>query len=327
MANELATIPAGQLTLDETLKLGKVFAESGYFNDARGASQAVVKVLAGRELGFAPMASMTGIHIIEGKPSIGSHLMAAAIKRSGRYDYKVIQRTREVCELEFSEKKEKKWEVVGNIKITFKECQETGLTQGKSGMRDNWKKFADDMLFARAISKGYRTYCPDLTGGLLCYTDGEIEQEENGQMPEPPKTGFSPEVMEAVVNEAKIRNFTPEDVNTLEVNLKQALAEKQSIMEAVPDPTDAQPITDEQRAYLADKFKGHADYGIGLLPLLGLERFGLVTNEIWPFVRLCADHRPDLEWLKTEALGGSPLAGQNATQKHYALKTLRKKYE
>jgi hypothetical protein len=32
------------------------------------------------------------------------------------------------------------------------------------------------MLFARAISKGYRRYCPDLTGGVLAYDPDELDQ-------------------------------------------------------------------------------------------------------------------------------------------------------
>jgi hypothetical protein len=40
-----------------------------------------VKVLAGRELGFGPFASVNGIHVIKGKPGIVSaNLMAAAVK-------------------------------------------------------------------------------------------------------------------------------------------------------------------------------------------------------------------------------------------------------
>ena len=43
-------------TLDDTMTLGKVLAQSGYFADSREAAQAVVKILAGQELGFGPIA-------------------------------------------------------------------------------------------------------------------------------------------------------------------------------------------------------------------------------------------------------------------------------
>jgi hypothetical protein len=54
--------PAGEV--DQLMTLARAFAESGYFADARGWAQAVVKIQAGRELGFGPMASMTGIHVV-----------------------------------------------------------------------------------------------------------------------------------------------------------------------------------------------------------------------------------------------------------------------
>ena len=47
--------------LEDTMRLGKVISSSGFFQDARQEAQAVVKVLAGRELGFGPIASMMGV--------------------------------------------------------------------------------------------------------------------------------------------------------------------------------------------------------------------------------------------------------------------------
>jgi len=72
------------INMPELMEIGKVMAASGFFDDARQASQAIVKVLAGRELGFGPFASMTGIHIIKGKPVIAANLYAAAIRGSTR---------------------------------------------------------------------------------------------------------------------------------------------------------------------------------------------------------------------------------------------------
>src|SRR3990167_4535098 len=103
MSNAL-TIQPNSLPLStaaEVLTVGKLLAESGAFDDARSAAKAFVKILAGKELGFGAMASMTGVHFIEGKPTIGAHLMASMVKRSGKYDYRVVRCDREACELEF----------------------------------------------------------------------------------------------------------------------------------------------------------------------------------------------------------------------------------
>src|SRR4030067_1822876 len=64
------------MTLSE---LGQVLVKSGFFSDSRDASQAIVKVLAGRELGFGPIASMTGFYIVKGRVSMSANLIAAAV--------------------------------------------------------------------------------------------------------------------------------------------------------------------------------------------------------------------------------------------------------
>ena len=97
---------AGTITLnsiDDLQRLGQILSQSGFFEDCKQASQAVVKILAGSELGFPAFCSMVGIHIIKGKPAIGANLIAAAIKRSGRYDYRVVELSDRVCKIAFFE--------------------------------------------------------------------------------------------------------------------------------------------------------------------------------------------------------------------------------
>jgi hypothetical protein len=157
--------------LAETMELGKILAQSGFFSDAREASQAVVKVLAGRELGFGPIASMTGVNIIQGKPAIGANLMAAKVKGSGKYNYREVELTDEACELAFYEGGKE----IGRSRFTLVDADRAGL-KGK----ENWKKYPKNMLFARAISNGARWYCPDAFGGVTVYTPEELGAEVDG---------------------------------------------------------------------------------------------------------------------------------------------------
>ena len=73
MQNEIA-----KLSGSEIMSMGKAFAESGMFPDIKSAAQAVVKIQAGAEIGIPPFAAMSGIHIIQGKPTIGAGLIALA---------------------------------------------------------------------------------------------------------------------------------------------------------------------------------------------------------------------------------------------------------
>jgi hypothetical protein len=160
------------MKLDE---LGRMLATSGYFKDASQVAQAVVKVLAGRELGFGPIASMTGIAIVSGKVSIGANLMAAAVRRSGRYDYKVKELTDKLAFIEFYEIVGGKRELLGASAFTLEDAQRAGT--------QNLAKFARNMLFARAMSNGVKWFCPDVTTcpmytpeelGAVVNEDGEI---------------------------------------------------------------------------------------------------------------------------------------------------------
>lgn len=154
------------------MQLGDLLAQSGFFADSRGAAQAVVKVLAGREIGFGPIASMTGIHVISGRVSISANLMAAAIKRSGRYDYRVREMTAQRCEIEFRERNGDKWEIIGSSEFTAQDARAAGTK--------NMDKYARNMLFARAMSNGARWYCPDIFGGPV-YTPEEMGAQVDGE--------------------------------------------------------------------------------------------------------------------------------------------------
>lgn len=164
--NELATIQ----------EAAKVLALSGYFNDKGNTPQAIAqiatKILAGRELGFGPFASVNGIHIIQGRPSIGANLMGSAVKSSARYDYRVKEMSGDRCVIEFFERSGDKLVSIG--------VSEFSKEDAKSAGTQNMNKFARNMLFARAMSNGVRWYCPDVFSGNAVYVPEELGAEVDG---------------------------------------------------------------------------------------------------------------------------------------------------
>ena len=181
-----AIIENKPMSLSDTMQVGKIMAESGFFQDSKGMAQAVVKILAGQELGLPPFAAMTGIHLINGRPSIGANLMAATIKKSGRYDYKVAALTETNCEIVFFERGQE----IGRSKFSLDDARKAGTK--------NLDKFPRNMLFARAISNGVKWFCPDIFGGAPVYTPEELgaDVNEDGDIiqgrhtiPEPPSSG------------------------------------------------------------------------------------------------------------------------------------------
>lgn len=157
-------------TMDDLARLGNMLAQSGYFTDAREAAQAGVKVLAGLEMGIGAFAAMSGIHIIEGKPSVGAGLMAAAVKRHPKYDYRVKRHDAEACVIAFYED----GEVVGESSFTIEDAKQAGVAfKSRQGYPTPWAKNPRNMLFARALSNGVRWYCPDVFD-VSTYTPEEL---------------------------------------------------------------------------------------------------------------------------------------------------------
>src|SRR5512146_2402493 len=161
---------------DDVVRASLAMAKSGYFQDAHEQAQAIVKILAGQEMGFGPFASMTGIFIIQGRPSIGANLMAAAVKGSGRYDYRIKEMNEKVCDLIFYERTPGGKEELGHSVFTLEDARKAGTK--------NIDKFPRNMLFARAMSNGVRWYCPDVFSGSPVYTPEELgaETDQDGNV-------------------------------------------------------------------------------------------------------------------------------------------------
>lgn len=168
--------PSGSLsiqTVDDLGRIAKMMSASGFFADCKDAAQAGVKIMAGLELGFPAFASLVGIQIIKGKPVMGANLQAAAIKRSGKYNYRVKVHSAEICAIEFLERFDGKWESCGLSEFSLDDAKSAGLNS--NDLRgDNWRKYPKNMLFARAVSNGVRWYCPDLFLGAPVYTPDEM---------------------------------------------------------------------------------------------------------------------------------------------------------
>lgn len=149
--------------VQELEALGKMCAASGFFQDARQAAQAMVKIAAGQELGLAPIQSMTGIHVIKNRVTLSANLMAALLKKAG-YRWKMVQFDDTVCSLVMIDPHGTE---VGPSSFSMADAKKAGIATG-----ENWQKYPRNMLFARAISNAARWYAPEVITG--CYTPEEM---------------------------------------------------------------------------------------------------------------------------------------------------------
>jgi hypothetical protein len=133
--------------------LAKSAANSKMF---KGLTQdgAVAKMMRGRELGIGPMAALEGIFLQKERLVMSANLMAAVLQNSGRFKFAVTQLDNKGCTIQFKEKVDGVWEIVGVSTFTPEDAKVAGLSN------DTYKKFPRNMLYARAMSNGCKWFCP-----------------------------------------------------------------------------------------------------------------------------------------------------------------------
>jgi hypothetical protein len=145
-------------------------------------------VLAGAELGLAPMQSIRGIRLIKGQPALSADAMGALVKaRRDVCQYlllvestpqRAVYRTQRVGDPQPTE-----------LTYTLEDAQRAGLTGG-----DNWRRYPAAMLRARCLSAICRAVYPDLLLGV--YDPEELSVVEQ------PRPAQPAEVVDAVVQAA-----------------------------------------------------------------------------------------------------------------------------
>lgn len=146
--------------LKEPMAIGQVFAQSGMFPDIKSQAQAVVKIMAGKELGLTPFQSMKSLYLVNGRLGIMADAVGSKVKQSGKYDYRVKNHTDQECTVEFYSLNGQR-ELIGESTYTLKDAAKAGIVN-----RDVWKAYPKNMLFSRALTNGTRWFCPDVICGF-----------------------------------------------------------------------------------------------------------------------------------------------------------------
>jgi hypothetical protein len=121
-------------------------------------------ILTGTELGIGPMASLRGIHVIEGRPTLSADLMLALAIRAGvRAQW--VETTADVARLRL----ERDGFEPHQHEFSMADAKRAGLAR-----RQNWGRDPAAMFRARCLSAALRAWCPDVLGGGV-FVEGEIE--------------------------------------------------------------------------------------------------------------------------------------------------------
>lgn len=154
----------------ELLFLAEHAFKSGMFKKLPNVSAAVMVMTMGRDLGLSPSTALTNIHFFDGKPTMSGNLMWSLVTSNPEYRRsRVVKLTDKECVLRFHRVCEE--ETILDQEWSFTETDaKTAQLLGK----DNWKKYPKAMLFNRAVSTGFKLFCPHLSMGYTIYTPDEL---------------------------------------------------------------------------------------------------------------------------------------------------------
>lgn len=151
--------------------MGEMIAGSGMFGCTK-TEQGMVLAMQCLAEGVPPLELAKTYHIIEGKLSMRADAML------GRYLAKGGK-------VKWTERSDKRvaalWICDGNeieIAVTLEEMKANGVAMGKSGIKDNWRKFPRQMLTARCVSEAIRLLMPQIVSGI--YTPEEVSDFSSG---------------------------------------------------------------------------------------------------------------------------------------------------
>ena len=161
----------------ELERLAKRCIDSRLFKVA-SPDAALVIMLTGASLGLSPVASLRGIHVIEGKSVLSSDLLVAVVLKSGQCQrWTVVETTPAQCVIEAHRKGQPD---AHRHVWTMEMAKRAGLAH-----KDTWQKYPAAMLRARCSSELARIVFPDVMFGV--FVEGEIEADEGPVTIETPR--------------------------------------------------------------------------------------------------------------------------------------------
>jgi len=190
------------------------------------ANNILAQIQLGHELGVSPMTALSGIHVIQGKPTISANLMITLIMASNKGMVEVLTETNTAVEI-----KGIRYGVDGRKDVEY--CTSFTMEDAKQAQltgNPNWKKYPKDMLFSKALGRLARRLFPDVIQGM--YAQGELDgpsfnggsqvtsnmglesekEVKQEKKPEPVKKKPKPKKEESIV-EAEVVAHEPQELN------------------------------------------------------------------------------------------------------------------
>lgn len=200
VAKEIQMLSGNQLVEDDAMLLASMY-QSGYFKNVDSMSKAVTRCVFGKMLGIPIAVALTGLYIIDGKPGLEAQTIRNTLKQAD-YTINTVKLDGRECELEFIYKGKS----LGTTKFTMHDAMRRGYvdqtcyelakfpeehnirtvkkydkfkkqTVEKQGCycKDNWFSMPQEMLMARATTKGANSLANQAFNNQEVFDKEELE--------------------------------------------------------------------------------------------------------------------------------------------------------
>lgn len=160
--------------------------------ELRNRPEAVVAaLLSGAERGLGPMESLRSISVIEGRPSLSAEAKRALVLAAG-HEIAIVESTATRCTVLGRRAGDDK---TTSFTWTIDRARRANLVN-----KDNWRKYPESMLLARASSELCNAVFPDITAGLATTEEvaDELAAERATARRSPPRRLAAPPTAEPV---------------------------------------------------------------------------------------------------------------------------------
>jgi len=167
MKNEITVQSSFERDVQTLQMVAKTAQDSGLYPGVGGEAKIFMILLAAKELGISPMAALNGgIWNIQGKVEISARMMSSMIRKAG-HSLVIKECNNKICIIEGKRR--------DNGDSFTSEFSIADATNAGLANKDVWKKYTQDMLYSRALSRLARRLFADVIG--TAYVEGEIRGE------------------------------------------------------------------------------------------------------------------------------------------------------
>jgi len=160
---QLNAIETAAMTLDSLWWLAQRVADGKLFPGLTNDAAVFTLMCICQSEGLHPIEALRQYDIVEGRPAMkAAAIQAKFLSRGGRI--KILVRTNEEARAVFTHPQlcPDGWE----NSVSFADLQKRGITNGRDGVKTNYKRSPAEMLWARLVSNSIRTIDPGIVVGI-----------------------------------------------------------------------------------------------------------------------------------------------------------------